>query len=178
MSCPKCRGTGVIETGNNDLPCDCPAGDTAKFNVAGMPHPVDGAYLKREHSRRTDFIREQTRIPPPPASECQLCGIDGEHSKERCEDQRSKNAANIARKLGCRWCGSAVHAENCPKYKKDQVSVRREGRTTVVVTECGYCHEKTETSHTEADERGFGGAASLGGIQHRIGCPKFVTVLC
>ena len=35
MNCPKCKGTGVIETGNNDLPCDCPAGDTAKFNVAG-----------------------------------------------------------------------------------------------------------------------------------------------
>ena len=32
-SCPKCRGTGVIETGNNDLPCDCPAGDTAEFSV-------------------------------------------------------------------------------------------------------------------------------------------------
>jgi len=35
MSCPRCKGTGVIDTGNNDLPCDCPAGDTAKFNVAG-----------------------------------------------------------------------------------------------------------------------------------------------
>lgn len=25
----------MINTGNNDLPCDCPAGDEAKFNVAG-----------------------------------------------------------------------------------------------------------------------------------------------
>jgi len=33
--CEKCNDTGVIETGNNDLPCDCPAGDTAIFTVAG-----------------------------------------------------------------------------------------------------------------------------------------------
>ncbi|NIT79557.1 MAG: hypothetical protein GWO44_22355 [Thermoplasmata archaeon] len=25
-TCDKCGGTGVWETGNNDLPCDCPAG--------------------------------------------------------------------------------------------------------------------------------------------------------
>lgn len=31
--CPKCNDTGVIETGNNDLPCDCPAGDSPVFNT-------------------------------------------------------------------------------------------------------------------------------------------------
>lgn len=43
--CKRCGGTGVIETGNNDLPCDCPAGDTAKFNVAGHGL-VTGAELR------------------------------------------------------------------------------------------------------------------------------------
>lgn len=32
-NCNRCRDKGVIETGNNDLPCPCPAGDTALFNV-------------------------------------------------------------------------------------------------------------------------------------------------
>ncbi len=40
--CKKCGGTGVIETGNNDLPCDCPAGKTALFNQAGVVGPVTG----------------------------------------------------------------------------------------------------------------------------------------
>lgn len=45
--CATCNGTGVIDTGNNDLPCDCPAGDVAMFNVAGLGR-VTGAQLKRE----------------------------------------------------------------------------------------------------------------------------------
>lgn len=45
--CPKCKDTGVWETGNNDLPCECPAGKTALFNVAGFAHPVRGADLDR-----------------------------------------------------------------------------------------------------------------------------------
>lgn len=34
MTCPKCNDTGIIETGNNDFPCDCPKGDVALFNNA------------------------------------------------------------------------------------------------------------------------------------------------
>ncbi|MEK7630172.1 MAG: hypothetical protein AAB432_02190 [Patescibacteria group bacterium] len=45
--CTECNGSGVIETGNNDLPCDCPAGDTAMFNEAGVIGPVTGAEIKR-----------------------------------------------------------------------------------------------------------------------------------
>jgi hypothetical protein len=45
--CKKCNNTGVIETGNNDLPCDCPAGETALFNHAGVIGPVTGAELQR-----------------------------------------------------------------------------------------------------------------------------------
>lgn len=33
-NCSKCNDTGVIETGNNDLPCSCPAGGKALFNTA------------------------------------------------------------------------------------------------------------------------------------------------
>ncbi len=46
VPCPDCGGSGVIETGNNDLPCDCPAGDAAVFNVSGMGR-VRGSELKR-----------------------------------------------------------------------------------------------------------------------------------
>lgn len=46
-NCEKCRDTGIWDTGNNDLPCDCPAGGTALFNVAGVHGPVSGADMKR-----------------------------------------------------------------------------------------------------------------------------------
>jgi len=45
--CSKCNDTGVHDTGNNDLPCDCPAGETALFNQAGVIGPVTGAEIKR-----------------------------------------------------------------------------------------------------------------------------------
>jgi len=45
--CSECKNTGVIETGNNDLPCDCPMGDAAIFNVAGRGQ-VLGKVLKNE----------------------------------------------------------------------------------------------------------------------------------
>lgn len=46
-TCDKCSDTGVIETGNNDLPCSCSAGDFAMFNVAGRGK-VQGWILKKE----------------------------------------------------------------------------------------------------------------------------------
>ena len=52
--CAKCRDSGVIETGNNDLPCDCPAGDRAVFNVAGR-----GQMLGK------DLKMTETKIPNP-----------------------------------------------------------------------------------------------------------------
>ena len=45
--CANCKDTGVIETGNNDLPCNCPAGATALFNQAGVEGPVTGAEIRR-----------------------------------------------------------------------------------------------------------------------------------
>jgi len=45
--CEKCGGNGVIVTGNNDLPCDCPAGATALFNVCGVVGEVTGEELRR-----------------------------------------------------------------------------------------------------------------------------------
>lgn len=44
--CPKCNDTGVIDTGNNDLACDCEAGDTALFNIAGVEGLVTGREAK------------------------------------------------------------------------------------------------------------------------------------
>lgn len=46
--CPKCNDTGVIETGNNDLPCSCEKGDLALFNNAHVKGgPITGAQVKR-----------------------------------------------------------------------------------------------------------------------------------
>jgi len=43
-TCKRCKDTGTIETGNNDLPCDCVAGDHAMFNTA---HGLEtGAQIK------------------------------------------------------------------------------------------------------------------------------------
>lgn len=46
-ACSRCKDTGVIETGNNDLPCTCLAGDTALFNQAGVRGQVTGAEIRR-----------------------------------------------------------------------------------------------------------------------------------
>lgn len=48
-TCDTCSDTGIIETGNNDIPCDCPAGDTAQFNVAGEG-TLTGAEIKRRNA--------------------------------------------------------------------------------------------------------------------------------
>jgi hypothetical protein len=47
FDCKKCRDTGIIETGNNDLACDCPKGDKAMFNIAGDPTPRSGRWCKQ-----------------------------------------------------------------------------------------------------------------------------------
>jgi hypothetical protein len=51
FNCSKCRDTGVIETGNNDLACDCPKGDTALFNVAGETKPRTGKWCKQNYNK-------------------------------------------------------------------------------------------------------------------------------
>ncbi len=62
MSCPLCHDTGVIETGNNDMPCSCPAGDKATFNVAGINGPISGLELKKmdrsSHSKSLETVNE------------------------------------------------------------------------------------------------------------------------
>lgn len=45
--CENCRDTGVDDAGGGDMPCECPAGDRAVFNVAGRGQ-VSGATLKKE----------------------------------------------------------------------------------------------------------------------------------
>lgn len=51
MTCARCGDTGVWETGNNDLPCNCPAGATAVFNVAGFDEPATGAEIRARQIR-------------------------------------------------------------------------------------------------------------------------------
>lgn len=46
-TCQVCKGTGIWETGNNDLPCDCPAGATAMFNQSGVDGLVTGEEVKK-----------------------------------------------------------------------------------------------------------------------------------
>jgi len=46
-NCSLCNDTGVIVTGNNDLPCSCPAGDKAQFNVFGVIDQASGQTVKK-----------------------------------------------------------------------------------------------------------------------------------
>lgn len=52
MKCPYCQDTGVIETGNNDFPCECPAGDLAVFNLG--TEKITG----KEYKERAKKLRE------------------------------------------------------------------------------------------------------------------------
>lgn len=45
--CCECGDTGIIDNGNNALPCDCRAGDKALFRLAGVEGAVTGAEIKR-----------------------------------------------------------------------------------------------------------------------------------
>jgi hypothetical protein len=45
--CNECNDTGIIETGNNDLPCNCPAGSKARFNRVGVIGTVTGEEIKK-----------------------------------------------------------------------------------------------------------------------------------
>lgn len=58
FSCLACHDTGYNDTGNNVLPCDCPAGNTALFTVAMVKGAVTGAEM-----RRFFFNRSSEKIP-------------------------------------------------------------------------------------------------------------------
>jgi hypothetical protein len=47
MACQKCGDTGVIKVGNNDIPCECPSGDTVEFYAAGVFGRVTGVEVRR-----------------------------------------------------------------------------------------------------------------------------------
>jgi len=46
-ACEECGDKGIIETGNNDLPCECPAGDKALFNIASVDGLVTGKEIRQ-----------------------------------------------------------------------------------------------------------------------------------
>ena len=66
--CTKCNDTGVFETGNNDLPCDCPAGATALFNQADVEGPVTGAEIRRHFLNGSPEPIRTGRDPIPASS--------------------------------------------------------------------------------------------------------------
>jgi hypothetical protein len=63
MNCKKCNDSGVIETGNNDIPCSCPMGDKALFNHAGVSGEVTGAEIKRHFQNGSPEPIETGRDP-------------------------------------------------------------------------------------------------------------------
>jgi hypothetical protein len=67
-NCKECNDTGVIETGNNDLPCGCPAGATALFNTTGVAGPVTGAELRRHFLNDSPEPIRTHPLRPTPAS--------------------------------------------------------------------------------------------------------------
>ena len=67
--CPKCKNIGIIEAGDNDLPCDCPAGDAALFNEAGIDGLVTGAEVKRHFLNNSpEPIKGDLNSPVPASS--------------------------------------------------------------------------------------------------------------
>lgn len=71
VNCKKCNDTGIIETGNNDLPCECSAGKIAKFNVAGVEGSVTGEELRRHF---LNFSPEPIKIGKDPILSSSLPG--------------------------------------------------------------------------------------------------------
>lgn len=66
--CTNCNDTGVEETGNNDLPCNCPAGATALFNVAGVEGSVTGEEMQRHFFNGSPEPIEIGKDPIPASS--------------------------------------------------------------------------------------------------------------
>jgi len=61
-TCGKCKD-GVIETGSNDLPCDCPLGDAVTFTerIRGGTRMLTGAEIKAEDLRPRRLTPEDER---------------------------------------------------------------------------------------------------------------------
>lgn len=120
FACARCKDTGVIDTGNNDLPCDCAQGDCAVFNVAGRAGPVSGLVLKTEARSRISLCNmmkytlhgNETCVHPQ--------GHEGaclfvEHD---CPDCGTHHGT-------CRRCGTThgdSHSENCPHARRRERS--------------------------------------------------------
>lgn len=66
--CSKCDDTGVVETGNNDLPCDCPAGKTALFNQAGVEGAITGKEVRQHFLNSSPEPIQIGRAPIPASS--------------------------------------------------------------------------------------------------------------
>lgn len=86
MMCGNCNGTGVLDSGNGDFPCDCVAGDQVLFNVTGELGPVVGRDLKNRTS------------PVVPAPGDMLKGALVQSQSEFWESPRAQLALQVAAK--------------------------------------------------------------------------------
>ena len=60
--CVKCQDTGVIETGNNDIACGCPAGKTAVFNWGHFTMLTEDEIQEKMRMRGLEKVREREAI--------------------------------------------------------------------------------------------------------------------
>jgi hypothetical protein len=68
VDCESCGDTGIIDAENSYFPCDCDAGATAKFNIAGVEGVVTGIEVRR-HFRKDSPEPIKTGTVPIQASE-------------------------------------------------------------------------------------------------------------
>ncbi len=120
FACVRCKDTGVIDTGNNDLPCDCAQGDTALFNVTGRTGPVSGLVLKTKGTRqfplcgKMKFTLHGNETCAHPQGHEGAC-LFVEHD---CPDCGTHHGT-------CRQCGTTHgdrHSENCPHARRRERS--------------------------------------------------------
>lgn len=116
FACVRCKDTGVIDTGNNDLPCDCAHGDTALFNVTGRTGLVSGLVLKTEGTRQFPLCgnmkftlhgNETCAHPQGHEGECRYVEHD-------CPDCGTRHGT-------CRQCGAThgdSHLVTCPHARR------------------------------------------------------------
>lgn len=130
MACETCGDTGVIETGNNDLPCSCPAGDKALFNVAGAAKPVTG---------------QEVRASFRP---CRWCGGTGVRTGVAIESGKSVTDFCPCKAKPCPYCGSAVsektrYQTSIVPHAPIDLSDWKKGihpENIEYCLECGECH--------------------------------------
>jgi hypothetical protein len=130
-NCKKCNDTGVIETGNNDLPCDCPAGDTALFNTCGVEGAVTGAEMKRY------FLNDS----PEPIKKSNICATE---LPSRIKTQWTDiwpTEAGVYWFYGWRFGRKGLYKDDKPELCLVKVNAIKNGVTYVIDGDFFYAEE-------------------------------------